>query len=156
LARALGIRLEVVSIDAVFEQYRTTLASSFAGTPSGIAEENLQARIRGNTLMAFSNTFGWLVLTTGNKSEVSVGYSTLYGNTAGGLGVLKDVYKTSVYLLAEHRNRIGAVIPRRTLTRAPTAELKADQRDQDTLPPYEVLDPILRFYVEEDRSAKEI
>ena len=106
--------------------------------------------------MALSNKFGWLVLTTGNKSEVSVGYSTLYGDTAGGFGVLKDVYKTQVYTLARMRNERGAVIPERTLTRPPTAELRPDQTDQDSLPPYDVLDPILRFYVEEDRSAKEI
>jgi NAD+ synthase (glutamine-hydrolysing) len=108
--------------------------------------------------MALSNKFGWLVLTTGNKSEVSVGYSTLYGDTAGGFAVLKDVYKTRVYQLAQYRNRRGGqpAIPERTLSRAPSAELKADQTDQDTLPPYDVLDPILKFYVEEDRSVREI
>jgi NAD+ synthase (glutamine-hydrolysing) len=108
--------------------------------------------------MALSNKFGWLVLTTGNKSEVSVGYSTLYGDTAGGFAVIKDVYKTMVYQLAQHRNTRSnePVIPERTLTRAPSAELKPNQTDQDTLPPYDVLDPILRFYVEEDRSVREI
>ena len=106
--------------------------------------------------MALSNKFGWLVLTTGNKSEVSVGYCTLYGDTAGGFAVLKDVYKTMIYQLARLRNERGQPIPEHTLTRAPSAELKPDQTDQDTLPPYEVLDPILRAYVEEDRSAKEI
>src|SRR4030095_8942846 len=106
--------------------------------------------------MALSNKCGWLVLTTGNKSEVSVGYNTLYGDTAGGFAVLKDVYKTMVYQLALYRNRRQAVIPERTITRAPTAELKPDQTDQDSLPAYDVLDPILRLYVEEDRSGREI
>ena len=106
--------------------------------------------------MALSNKFGWLVLTTGNKSETSVGYSTLYGDTAGGFAALKDVYKTMVYRLARHRNERSAAIPERTLTRPPTAELKPDQRDQDTLPPYDVLDAILEAYVEEDRSATEM
>ncbi len=156
LARSLGFRYEVIPIDAVFERHLEALKPVFDGAAPGLAEENLQARIRGNTLMALSNKFGWLVLTTGNKSEVSVGYSTLYGDTAGGFGVLKDVYKTQVYALARLRNRRGAAIPERTLTRPPTAELKPDQTDQDSLPPYDVLDPILRFYVEEDRSTKEI
>jgi NAD+ synthase (glutamine-hydrolysing) len=106
--------------------------------------------------MALSNKFGWLVLTTGNKSEVSVGYCTLYGDTAGGFAVLKDVYKTMIYQLARHRNERGRPIPEHTMTRPPSAELKENQTDQDTLPPYEVLDPILRLYVEEDRSAREI
>ena len=155
-AKALGIRYQVIAIDDVFDAQLAALKTAFAGTEPGIAEENLQARIRGNLLMALSNKFGWLVLTTGNKSETSVGYSTLYGDTAGGFAVLKDVYKTLVYPLARLRNQRGAVIPERILTRPPTAELKPDQTDQDTLPPYEVLDPILRFYVEEDRSAREI
>jgi NAD+ synthase (glutamine-hydrolysing) len=156
VAKALGIRYQTIPIDKVFDAQLEALAPAIAGTSPGIAEENLQARIRGNTLMALSNKFGWLVLTTGNKSETSVGYSTLYGDTAGGFAVLKDVYKTLVYPLARFRNLRGAVIPERILTRPPTAELKPDQTDQDTLPPYEVLDPILRFYVEEDRSAREI
>ena len=155
-ARLLGTRYQVIRIDTVFDAHLAALAPAFEGKAPGIAEENLQARIRGNTLMALSNKFGWLVLTTGNKSETSVGYSTLYGDTAGGFAVLKDVYKTLVYPLARLRNLRGAVIPERILTRPPTAELKPDQTDQDTLPPYEVLDPILRFYVEEDRSASEI
>jgi NAD+ synthase (glutamine-hydrolysing) len=158
LARALGIRFHTIPIDGAFDAARAALAPAFAGQSENETEENLQARIRGNILMALSNKFGWLVLTTGNKSEVSVGYSTLYGDTAGGFAVLKDVYKTMVYQLAQHRNRRGgqAAIPARTLDRAPTAELKPGQTDQDTLPPYDVLDPILRFYVEEDRSVKEI
>ncbi len=156
LARALGIRFYAIPIHDVFAAYGHALAPAFAGRAADLTEENLQARIRGNTLMGLSNKFGWLVLTTGNKSEVSVGYSTLYGDTAGGFAVLKDVYKTMVYRLARHRNGRGAVIPDRTITRAPTAELKPDQTDQDTLPPYDVLDAILQAYVEEDRAAAEI
>ena len=121
-----------------------------------MTEENIQARIRGNILMALSNKFGWLVLTTGNKSELAAGYCTLYGDMAGGFAVLKDVLKTQVYRLARYRNARGAVIPERTLTRPPSAELRPDQRDEDALGPYAVLDPILRAYVEEDRSLEEI
>jgi NAD+ synthase (glutamine-hydrolysing) len=156
LAERLGLGTLDIPIDEVFEACLRMLAPAFAGRPADITEENLQARIRGNALMALSNKFGWLVLTTGNKSEMSVGYSTLYGDTAGGFAVIKDVYKTMVYELARWRNRDGEVIPARTLTRAPTAELKPDQTDQDSLPPYDVLDPILRHYVEDDRSVKEI
>jgi NAD+ synthase (glutamine-hydrolysing) len=156
LARALGIRFYSIPIRDVYEAYRRTLEPAFSGKPPDITEENLQARIRGNYLMALSNKFGWLVVTTGNKSELSVGYSTLYGDMAGGFAVLKDVYKTFVYQLCRVRNERSAVIPERTLTRAPSAELKEDQTDQDTLPPYELLDPILKLYVEEDRSAREI
>ena len=158
LARALGLRFYSIPILDAFEATQRALAPAFSGRPPDTAEENLQARIRGNLLMALSNKFGWLVLTTGNKSETSTGYSTLYGDMAGGFAVLKDVYKTMVYQLAQHRNGRGQtpLIPERTLTRPPSAELKADQTDLDTLPPYDVLDPILRFYVEEDRSVKEI
>jgi len=156
LARALGMRFYSIPIAEVFEAYRRALEPALAGRPPDITEENLQARIRGNDLMALSNKFGWLVLTTGNKSEVSVGYCTLYGDTAGGFAVLKDVYKTTIYQLARLRNERGQPIPEHTLTRAPSAELKENQTDQDTLPPYDVLDPILRLYVEEDRSASEI
>ncbi len=156
LARALGIRLEVIPIRDVMSGYEHALGEVFAGRAPDITEENLQARVRGNYLMALSNKFGWLVLTTGNKSETSVGYSTLYGDTAGGFAVLKDVYKTQVYELARWRNARGTVIPRNTIERAPTAELKPNQTDQDTLPPYPVLDAILRAYVEEDRSIAEI
>jgi len=157
LARALGIRFYSIPIVEVFDAYRRALEPALSGRAADTTEENLQARIRGNDLMALSNKFGWLVLTTGNKSEVSVGYCTLYGDTAGGFGVLKDVYKTMIYQLARFRNERGAPeIPDRSLSRAPSAELKADQTDQDMLPPYEVLDPILRLYVEEDRSAREI
>ncbi len=158
LARALGIRFYVVPIRDVFDSYRRALEPAFVDRPADETEENLQARIRGNYLMALSNKFGWLVLTTGNKSEVSVGYSTLYGDTAGGFAVLKDVYKSMVYQLAQHRRTLGGppLIPERTLTRPPSAELKPGQTDQDTLPPYDVLDPILRLHVEEDRSVTEI
>lgn len=157
LARNLGIELREIPVGEVFESYRRALAPSFEGKGEDITEENLQARIRGNYLMALSNKFGWLVLTTGNKSEVSVGYSTLYGDTAGGFSVLKDVWKTMVYRLALHRNRGGRPpIPERTITRPPSAELRANQTDQDSLPPYDVLDPILTMYVEEDRSIQEI
>ncbi len=156
LARALGIRLLTVPIREVLKGYEAALGAAFEGRASDTTEENLQARIRGNYLMALSNKFGWLVLTTGNKSETSVGYSTLYGDTAGGFAVLKDVYKTQVYVLARWRNAHGAVIPGITLTRAPSAELKANQTDQDSLPPYDSLDAILRLYVEEDRSIAEI
>jgi len=157
LARSLGMRFYMLPIREPFDAFRRTLESPFSGRPPDTTEENLQARIRGTTLMALSNKFGWLVLTTGNKSEISVGYSTLYGDTAGGFAVLKDVYKTMVYQLSIYRNRGGhGPIPERTITRAPTAELKPEQTDQDTLPPYDVLDPILRLYVEEDRSGREI
>lgn len=156
LSHALGLRFHTIPIVDVFESYGRALAPAFAGRASDITEENLQARIRGNYLMALSNKYGWLVLTTGNKSETSVGYSTLYGDTAGGFAALKDVYKTMVYRLARHRNGRSAAIPERTLTRPPTAELRPDQRDQDTLPPYEVLDAILEGYVEEDRSVAEL
>ena len=158
LARALGIRFYVLPVEDVLESYRRVLEAPFSGMEPDVTEENLQARIRGNYLMALSNKFGWLVLTTGNKSELSVGYSTLYGDMAGGFALLKDVYKTMVYQLALDRNRRAGhpPIPERTITRAPSAELRPEQTDQDTLPPYDVLDPILRLYVEEDRSAREI
>jgi NAD+ synthase (glutamine-hydrolysing) len=158
LARALGMRFYMIPIQDVFEAYRRALEPAFSGREPDTTEENLQARIRGNYLMALSNKFGWLVLTTGNKSELSVGYSTLYGDMAGGFAMLKDVYKTMVYELVMHRNARagGPVIPERTFTRPPSAELRPGQTDQDTLPPYDVLDPILRLYVEEDRSAREI
>ena len=156
LAAALGIRFRTIPIRDTMGAYTAALADAFAGRAADLTEENLQARIRGNLLMALSNKFNQLVLTTGNKSETSVGYSTLYGDTAGGFAVLKDVYKTQVYALCAWRNAQGAVIPERTITRAPSAELRPDQTDQDSLPPYEVLDAILREYVEEDRSIAEI
>lgn len=158
VAKNLGVRLVTVPIDDLFAHYLRVLGPNFAGRAEDTTEENVQARIRGTILMAFSNKFGWLLLTTGNKSELSTGYVTLYGDMAGGFAVLKDVPKTMVYALARHRNARGPspVIPERVLTKPPSAELKADQKDADTLPPYEVLDPILRAYVEEDRSLEEI
>jgi NAD+ synthase (glutamine-hydrolysing) len=132
------------------------LAPHFAGRESDTAEENLQARIRGNILMAFSNKFGFLVLSTGNKSELAVGYCTLYGDMSGGLAILSDVPKTMVYELAAHINRKGETIPRAIIEKAPSAELKPGQLDVDSLPPYPVLDEILREYVEELRSVEEI
>jgi len=156
LAKNLGIELLAIPIEPAFRAYLELLDEPFAGTEPGVAEENLQARVRGNLLMALSNKFGWLVLTTGNKSEMSVGYATLYGDMAGGFAVIKDVPKTLVYELARWRNTSAAVIPERTLTRPPTAELRPDQKDTDALPPYEVLDPILAAYVEEDRAIDEI
>lgn len=158
LARRLGIRVETISITGMFNGYLRALAKPFAGRKPDTTEENLQARIRGNLLMAYSNKFGHLVLTTGNKSEMSVGYATLYGDMAGGFAVIKDVPKTMVYELAYLRNLVGTdpVIPKRILDRAPTAELRPNQKDEDSLPPYPVLDPILKAYVEEDRSLEEI
>jgi NAD+ synthase (glutamine-hydrolysing) len=158
LAAALGIELLDLPIDPIVAAYDRVLSDRFAARPRDVTEENLQARARGNVLMALSNKFGWLVLTTGNKSEMSVGYATLYGDMAGGFAVLKDVPKTLVYTLARWRNaRAGrTLIPAGVLDRAPTAELREHQTDQDTLPPYEVLDPILQLYVEDDRPADEI
>ncbi len=156
LARNLGIRFMTIPIDGTFQAYLDALAEPFRGRAPDTAEENIQARIRGNNLMALSNKFGWLVLTTGNKSELAVGYCTLYGDMAGGFAVLKDVFKTLVYRLARYRNGLSAVIPQRTIDRPPSAELRPDQRDEDSLGPYAVLDPILKAYVEEDRSLEEI
>ncbi len=158
LGRKLAISVRTIPITTLFDHYRQALAETFEGHEPDTTEENLQARIRGNLLMAFSNKFGHLVLTTGNKSEMSVGYATLYGDMAGGFAVIKDVPKTMVYDLARLRNLRGAtpVIPKRTLDRPPTAELRPNQKDEDSLPPYETLDPILQAYVEEDRSLEEI
>ena len=158
LAENLGIRYLRIPIETVFEAYLAVLAEPFAGTEPGVTEENIQARIRGNYLMALSNKFGWLVLTTGNKSEMSVGYATLYGDMAGGYAVIKDVLKGLVYDLARWRNTWadGPVVPERVITRPPSAELRPNQKDSDSLPPYEVLDPILQAYVEEDQSPEEI
>jgi NAD+ synthase (glutamine-hydrolysing) len=158
VATRLGVRLDRVPIEATFEAYRDALATLLAGTKTGVAEENLQARIRGNILMALSNKFGGLVLATGNKSEMAVGYSTLYGDMAGGFAPIKDVPKTMVYELARWRNRQTdpAPIPDRVLEKAPSAELRPDQKDTDSLPPYEVLDPLIEDYVEEDRSPEQL
>lgn len=156
LARALGIRMDTLPIKDIFDASIAVLAPVFTGRAADLAEENLQARIRGNLLMALSNKFGYLVLTTGNKSEMATGYSTLYGDMAGGFAVLKDVRKTLVYELARWRNAQNEVIPESVFTKPPSAELRAGQKDQDSLPPYETLDPILELYVEEDWSAEEI
>jgi len=158
VARRAGIALDVVPIDGVFTSYLQTLAEPFAGTTPGTAEENLQARIRGNLLMAMSNRFGSLVLATGNKSEYAVGYATLYGDMAGGFAPIKDVPKTLVYDLVRWRNASGAAepIPVRVIEKPPSAELRPDQKDTDSLPPYEILDPILEAYVEDDRAPDDI
>jgi NAD+ synthase (glutamine-hydrolysing) len=153
-----GIRLDNIRIDGVFEAYLESLGQVFSGTERGVAEENLQARIRGNLLMAVSNKFGAMVLATGNKSEMATGYSTLYGDLAGGFAPLKDVPKTLVYELARWRNKQSdpSPIPDRILEKPPSAELRPKQLDTDSLPPYELLDPIIENYVEEDRSPEEI
>jgi NAD+ synthase (glutamine-hydrolysing) len=158
LADNLGIRLMTIPIEEAFSAYQDMLAETFAGTEFGIAEENIQTRIRGNILMGLSNKFGWLVLATGNKSEMATGYSTLYGDMAGGFAVINDVPKTLVYKLAEYRNRRDGkpVIPKEVLEKVPSAELRPDQADTDTLPPYEMLDPILTAYVEEDKSMADL
>jgi len=153
LAQRLGIRCEDVSIEPCFTAYLDTVKRLFGRRPADVTEQNLQARIRGTLLMALSNKFGWLVLTTGNKSELACGYCTIYGDMAGGFAVIKDVPKTLVYALSRWRNRLGAPIPERVFTRAPTAELAPNQKDTDSLPPYGVLDPILKAYVEEDQSV---
>lgn len=158
LATNLGMPCLTIPIGEAVDAYEHLLAGVFEGTRPDVAEENVQARIRGNIWMALSNKFGWLVVTAGNKSEMAVGYSTLYGDMAGGFSVLKDVYKTTVYQLAEWRNQSseGQVIPRAVLEKPPSAELRPGQRDLDSLPPYDVLDGILELYVEDDRSATDI
>jgi NAD+ synthase (glutamine-hydrolysing) len=169
LAAALGVRVHELPIELAMDAYTQTLRVDFDGLPADLTEENLQARIRGNLLMALSNKFGWLVLTTGNKSEMSVGYTTLYGDLAGGLAVIKDVPKTLVYRLCEWRNspagatttdggalRASAPIPASILERAPSAELRHEQRDEDSLPPYDLLDQILHGYIELDRGREQL
>lgn len=156
LAENLSISMLNIPVDGVYRAYLTAFEPFFGGLREDITEENIQARIRGNILMALSNKFGWLVLTTGNKSEMSVGYATLYGDMAGGFAVIKDVPKTLVYKLAIHRNTSNPVIPERVLIKEPTAELRPNQKDKDTLPPYDALDPILKAYIEEDKNLEEI
>ena len=158
LVKNLGIKLKTITIEKPFQAYLDTLIESFTGTKPDSAEENLQARIRGNLLMALSNKFGWLVLTTGNKSEMATGYTTLYGDMAGGFAVIKDVPKTLVYKLAKYRNAQADydLIPALIIDKPPSAELRPDQKDSDSLPPYEVLDLILTAYVEEDKSVDQI
>ena len=153
MAARLGVKHEVLPIAPCFDAFRGTLANTFAGLPEDLTEENIQARIRGTLLMAISNKTGWLVLTTGNKSELAVGYSTLYGDMAGGFAPLKDVLKTVVYQLSNWRNAQSPIIPERIITRPPSAELRPDQTDQDSLPPYDVLDRIIQGYMEQDRPA---
>jgi len=164
-AKALGIRYDKISIEPAFTALHWSLKDIFAGTEPGITEENLQSRVRGTILMAISNKFGGMVVTTGNKSEMSVGYATLYGDMNGGFNPIKDLYKMEVYALSKWRNAhvpkgalgpSGAVIPERILTKAPTAELRANQTDQDSLPPYEALDDILRCLVENEMPVRDI
>jgi NAD+ synthase (glutamine-hydrolysing) len=158
VARRLGVRLDTIPADGVFTAYLDALAPSFEGTEPNVAEENIQARIRGNLLMAMSNKFGALVLATGNKSEYAVGYATLYGDMAGGFAPIKDVPKTLVYELCAWRNGQAGTppIPERVITKPPSAELRPNQKDTDSLPPYEVLDAVLEGYVEEDRSPEDL
>jgi NAD+ synthase (glutamine-hydrolysing) len=158
LAGNLGVERFELGLEPPMRAYDEVLADAFVETESDLTEENIQARIRGNLLMALSNKFGWLVLTTGNKSEYSVGYTTLYGDMAGGFAVLKDVPKTWVYRLARYRNAAAdnELIPKSILERAPSAELKPDQRDEDSLPPYDMLDVILEAYVEEDQDREQL
>ncbi|MCE5312518.1 MAG: NAD(+) synthase, partial [Nitrospiraceae bacterium] len=156
LASNLGVRLIELPISRLFDLYLHELKPAFDDLPFNAAEENLQARIRGNMLMAFSNKFGWMVLTTGNKSEMSVGYATLYGDMAGGFAVIKDIPKTDVYRISSWYNlsESAEIIPANIFTKAPTAELRHDQKDTDSLPPYELLDPLLKAYIEEDRDMR--
>ena len=156
LAGALGIDFASIPIDRAFEVFEAQFAQIFQGLPGNETEENMQPRLRGMTLMALANKFGRLVLSTGNKSEMAVGYCTLYGDMCGALSVISDVAKTDVYRLARWINRDAEIIPEATLEKPPSAELRPDQRDQDTLPPYDVLDPILKLHVEEMRSSEEI
>jgi len=156
MAARIGVRYDEIPIAGCFDAFRVALAPQFAGRAEDVAEENIQARVRGTLLMALSNKFGDMVLTTGNKSEVAVGYCTLYGDMAGGFAPLKDIAKTLVYRLCRYRNTLSEVIPERILTRAPSAELRPDQTDQDSLPPYEILDAIMQRYVEENQGVAEI
>jgi NAD+ synthase (glutamine-hydrolysing) len=155
-ARALGVEFSLIPIEPMFESFLGGLKDQFKGSAADATEENLQARARGTLLMAISNKSRKIVLTTGNKSEMSVGYATLYGDMAGGFAAIKDVFKTLVYRLAEYRNQIAPVIPRRVIERAPSAELREDQKDSDSLPPYDVLDAILQRYVENDEPVASI
>ena len=156
VAEQLGMQLLDFSIEPPHRGFEEVLAPAFAGTIPGVAEENVQPRIRSTILHALSNKFGYIVLSTGNKSELATGYGTLYGDIAGGYAVLKDITKTTVYELCRYRNSLSPAIPERVISKAPSAELKPGQRDTDSLPPYEELDPILRGYIEEDMSAEEL
>jgi NAD+ synthase (glutamine-hydrolysing) len=156
LAENLGVEYHILPIEAVFNEFRTTLKPLFGSLPEDIAEENIQARIRGTLLMALSNKLGYILLNTSNKSETAVGYGTLYGDMSGGLSVLGDVYKTDVYRLADYLNRVKEVIPVNIITKAPSAELKPGQKDTDSLPPYDILDQVLEAYIEKQCSIKEV
>jgi NAD+ synthase (glutamine-hydrolysing) len=156
LSRTLGNPYDIIPIREVYESLLKALEPQFAGLPFGLAEENLQSRTRGNILMGIANKFGYIMLNTSNKSELATGYGTLYGDMAGGLSVLGDVYKTQVYALARHINRAGAIIPENILVKAPSAELRPDQKDSDSLPEYDVLDKILYQYIERRQGPKEI
>ncbi len=156
MAKRVGVRYDEISIKALFEQYLSTLSDEFKGLAADTAEENIQARIRGTLLMALSNKFGSIVLTTGNKSEMATGYCTLYGDMAGGFAVIKDIAKTLVVKLCHYRNTLGNVIPERIITRPPSAELRPDQKDQDSLPPYEVLDAIIEMYMEDNCTVEDV
>jgi NAD+ synthase (glutamine-hydrolysing) len=156
MVKRLGVRYDEIPIAPMFDAFLETLKDEFKDRPLDATEENIQARVRGTLLMALSNKFGSIVLTTGNKSEMAVGYCTLYGDMAGGFAVIKDIAKTLVVRLCNYRNTVSDVIPERIITRPPSAELRPDQKDQDSLPPYEVLDAILAAYVEEDKSPDEI
>jgi len=156
MAGILRVRYDEIPIEGPFGAFLEALEPELRDRPPDTTEQNIQARIRGTLLMALSNKTGSIVLTTGNKSEMAVGYATLYGDMAGGFGVLRDISKTLVYRLARWRNALGRVIPERIITRAPSAELRSDQTDQDSLPPYDILDAVLEAYVEQDRSPEEI
>ena len=156
MVRRLGVRYDEIPIESVMKGFEALLAPQFEGLAADTTEENLQSRIRGMILMALSNKTGAIVLTTGNKSEMATGYATLYGDMAGGFAVLKDIYKTLVYRLSNWRNSVGEVIPQNIIDRPPSAELKPDQTDQDSLPEYEVLDAIIEAYMERDESPREI
>jgi NAD+ synthetase len=156
MARIHGVKYTEIDITPIFDRFRVQLAPEFEGLPADKAEENLQSRIRGTLLMGLSNKFGPIVVTTGNKSEMATGYCTLYGDMAGGYAVIKDIVKTLVYRLSNWRNSKGRVIPQRVIDRPPSAELAADQTDQDTLPPYEVLDAVVERYMERDMSPEQI
>jgi NAD+ synthetase len=156
MAKIHGVKYTEIAIKQVFDAFRSELAPSFEGRAEDTTEENLQSRIRGTLLMAMSNKFGSIVVTTGNKSEMATGYCTLYGDMAGGFAVIKDIVKTLVYRISNWRNTQGRVIPQRVIDRAPSAELRHDQTDQDTLPPYEVLDAVVERYMERDMSPEQI
>jgi NAD+ synthase (glutamine-hydrolysing) len=156
MAGLVGVRYDEIPIGPVFSAFLATLAPEFRDLPPDTTEENIQARVRGTLLMALSNKHGSIVLTTGNKSEMAVGYATLYGDMAGGFAVIKDIRKTLVYRLAHWRNAVSPVIPERIITRAPSAELRANQTDQDSLPPYDVLDGIIELYMEQGASLPEV